>query len=97
MTANVDTMAIHWAGVNAMSQAVLKWGNSLALRIPSAMARQMGIEEGAEIEVRVEGRRLVVEKAEQLPQFSHGDLKRALANARKELVDFGRPRGNEVL
>jgi antitoxin MazE len=80
-----------------MVQAVLKWGNSLALRIPAAIARQMEIEEGAEIKVRVEGRRLVVEKAEQLPEFSHSDLLRALSQAQKQLVDFGPPRGNEVL
>ncbi len=34
-----------------MSQAVLKWGNSLAFRIPSAIAKQMQIEEGAEVEL----------------------------------------------
>jgi antitoxin MazE len=80
-----------------MVQSVLKWGNSLALRIPSAIAKQMDIEEGAELEVRVEGRRLVVEKADQLPEFSHSDFVRALSNARKDLVEFGQPRGNEVL
>lgn len=80
-----------------MAQAVVKWGNSLALRIPSAIARQMGIEEGAELEIRIEGKRLVIEKADELPKFSHKELVKALRRSRTKLVDFGGPRGNEVL
>jgi len=81
----------------SVARTVLKWGNSLALRIPSAVARQMGVEEGAEIELRVEGRRLIVEKADELPHFSQDDLGRALRKVCRELVDFGGPRGKEVL
>ena len=80
-----------------MSQAILKWGNSLAFRIPSAIAKQMGIEEGAEVEFRIEGKQLIVERADQMPNFTHGDLVQALRQARKELVDLGRPRGREIL
>ncbi len=80
-----------------MTQAVLKWGNSLAVRIPAAVARQMGIEEGAKLDLRVEGKRLVVEQVDELPEFSHDDLARALRKSRSTLIDFGRPRGNELL
>lgn len=80
-----------------MAQVVLKWGNSLAVRIPSAIAKQMGIEEGAELELRVEGKRMVVERADALPEFSRDDLVRALRKSKGSLIDFGRPRGNEVL
>ncbi|MGH7107136.1 MAG: AbrB/MazE/SpoVT family DNA-binding domain-containing protein, partial [Acetobacteraceae bacterium] len=48
-----------------MSQAILKWGNSLAFRIPAAIARQMGIAEGSEVDFRIEGKRLIVERVHQ--------------------------------
>jgi antitoxin MazE len=80
-----------------MAQAVLKWGNSLAFRIPSVIAKRLGIEEGSEFELRVEGKRLVLERASDLPKFSHRDLVNALQKSKTKLVDFGSPRGDEVL
>jgi antitoxin component of MazEF toxin-antitoxin module len=80
-----------------MSQAILKWGNSLAFRIPSAIAKQMEIEENAKVEFRIEGKRLIVERAEEIPRFTARDLGQALRRARKELVDLGKPRGREIL
>lgn len=80
-----------------MSQAILKWGNSLAFRIPAPIAKQMEIEEGAEVEFRIEGKRLIVERAGEMPSFTDLDLVRALGKAKKQLVDLGRPRGNEIL
>lgn len=34
---------------------VAKWGNSLAVRIPADVARQLGLKEGDEIELRASG------------------------------------------
>lgn len=81
-----------------MSQAILKWGNSLAFRIPSVIAKQMDIEEGAEVEFRIEGKQLIVEKADAMPSFTDRDLVQALRKAKKrQLIDLGKPRGNEIL
>ena len=80
-----------------VSQAILKWGNSLAFRIPSAIAKQMEIEEGAEVEFRIEGKQLIVEKADEMPRFTERDLVQALRKAKRELIDLGRPRGKEIL
>jgi antitoxin component of MazEF toxin-antitoxin module len=80
-----------------MSQAILKWGNSLAFRIPAAIAKQMEIAEGAEVEFRVDGKRLIVEKATEVPNFTHWDLVKALRKARRGLIDLGTPRGKEIL
>lgn len=80
-----------------MSQAILKWGNSLAFRIPSAIAKQMQIEEGAEVEFHIEGKQLIVEKADEMPSFTDRDLAQALRKAKKQLIDLGRPRGGEIL
>lgn len=80
-----------------MSQAILKWGNSLAFRIPSAIAKQMEIKEGAEVELRIEGKQLIVERADEMPSFTNRDLVQALRKVKRALVDHGRPRGNEIL
>ena len=79
------------------AQAVLKWGNSLAFRIPSAIAKQMNIVEGAEVEFRIDGERLIIEKAGEVPPFSHRELVKALKKAKRELVDLGSSRGKEIL
>ena len=41
---------------------VAKWGNSLAVRIPQALAEQAQLDEGAEVEVSVEGGSLSVRR-----------------------------------
>lgn len=46
-----------------MRVKVAKWGNSLALRIPSGLAEDAQLAEGTEVEVGVEGGRLVVAPA----------------------------------
>lgn len=79
------------------AQAVLKWGNSLAFRIPSAIAKQMNIVEGAEVEFRIDGERLIIEKTDEVPRFTHHDLIKALKKVKRDLVDLGPPRGKEIL
>lgn len=44
-----------------MQTRVQKWGNSLGLRIPKALADQLRIAEGSVIDIRTEDRRLVIE------------------------------------
>ena len=39
---------------------IKKWGNSLALRIPVAFARETGIDSGAEVDLAIEDGRLVI-------------------------------------
>jgi antitoxin MazE len=36
---------------------VAKWGNSLAVRLPSAVVKALGLEEGDRIEIRIAGPR----------------------------------------
>jgi len=78
-------------------QSILKWGNSLALRLPSAIAKQMNINEGAEVEFHLEGDRLVIAKADRIPRFTHRDLVKALRKAKKQRLDSSPPRGREIL
>lgn len=43
-----------------MKARVLKWGNSLALRVPKAFAEELGWAEGAPVEMTVDGGALAV-------------------------------------
>ena len=43
-----------------MKGTVQRWGNSLAIRIPRAYARDLAVDEGSEVELRVDGHSLVV-------------------------------------
>jgi len=38
-----------------MNLQVAKWGNSLALRIPSELVRQLGLHEGATVDAHITG------------------------------------------
>ena len=80
-----------------MPQAILKWGNSLAFRIPAAIAKQMEIGEGEEVEFYIDGKRLVVEKAAKTPRFTQQDLLKSLRKMKKDLIDLGTPRDKEIL
>lgn len=44
-----------------MRTQVRKIGNSLGNIIPAAFVRQLGLSEGADIEVRAEGKRIIIE------------------------------------
>lgn len=39
---------------------IKKWGNSLGLRIPRDIARTMGLEEGSEVSLELNGNQLVI-------------------------------------
>lgn len=77
-------------------QTILKWGNSLAFRLPAALARQLEVREGAKVTYRVNGRRLIIEPAEPaLPEFSQEDLRKAVRKTKATMVKWGPPKGRE--
>ena len=43
-----------------MKGTVQRWGNSLAIRIPRAYARDLTVDDGSEVELRIDGHSLVV-------------------------------------
>ncbi len=43
-----------------MTAVVAKWGNSLAIRIPRAVAEQAYVTEGTAIDITVEGNRIII-------------------------------------
>lgn len=83
--------------------SVVKWGNSLALRIPRLMAKALGIEEGTGVRLETRNGTLVVIPTESLPDFSEEDFQRALKmlaagkrEARTAALELGKPMGREV-
>ena len=76
-------------------QSILKWGNSLGFRLPAEIAKQMKVCEGSEVTYRLEGEKLVIEAAEQLPPFTEADFQRALRKGKPAPDPLGRPMGRE--
>lgn len=80
-----------------MTATIQKWGNSLALRLPKALANEAHIVEGSLVElVRTDDGVLV--KARRKPHYRLSEL---LAGVTKKNVhpetDWGRPVGRETL
>ncbi len=79
-----------------MITKIRKWGNSLALRIPKALADSVGLGNGTEIELIIEGEKLVIMRS----PSSHPDLEDLLSRVTTENVheeiDFGEPVGREA-
>ena len=48
-----------------MKSIITKWGNSLALRIPSPFAKELDIEEDGSVDLSLEKDRLVIRKEAQ--------------------------------
>lgn len=79
-----------------MVTKVQKWGNSLGLRIPSAYAQEVGVEEGAPVDVFVEGDRIVIQPL-RAKQYALKDLvSRVREDNIHEEIPTGDPRGREV-
>ncbi len=57
-----------------MKVKVAKWGNSLGLRLPKAAVEAIGIENGAELELVVEGRDLRLRRIWPIPYYRMEDL-----------------------
>jgi antitoxin MazE len=74
---------------------VRKWGNSLALRIPRAIAAEAGLEDGTAADVRIERGAMVARPL--TPKLSLAQLLRKVTkhNLHRE-VSSGARRGREV-
>jgi antitoxin MazE len=81
----------------ATGTTVKKWGNSLGVRIPAAMAKNLGLNDGSKVQISVSKNRLVME-TEPVPTIP--DLATLLKHThrrnRPDIVDFGPPVGKEL-
>jgi len=77
-----------------MLTKVQKWGNSLAVRIPSAFAKEIGLYPDTEVELKLEDNRLVI-----VPNNRKKQLEKLLKQITPENlhseVDWGKKSGKE--
>ena len=79
-----------------MRGQVGKWGNSLALRIPSSIAREVALEEGTPVSISVDARGIIVAPLEAEPVYDHDQLVAAITDEnRHPEIRTGKAVGNE--
>lgn len=78
-----------------MRTKIQKWGNSLALRIPKAFAVQSKIREDKDVNLTLEGNKIVIEPIEE-KKYSLKELVSGIneSNLHSE-IDFGKQIGEE--
>ncbi len=74
---------------------VQKWGNSLAIRIPSAFAEQLMLKQGSEVDLSLDGDQLIIKPRRSRPSLSALLAPVADENIHAE-VATGEPTGREV-
>ena len=84
-----------------MKIAFLKWGNSLALRVPKAFAQEIGASVGKAATMQVRDGKLVIEIAKPRPRRARRyTLEQLVADITPENrhggIEWGPPVGNEV-
>lgn len=73
-----------------------RWGNSVAVRIPSAFAREIGAEKGTAAEITVENGALVIRPVNHQPVYRLEDLVLGISEEnRYEEIDTGPAVGRE--
>ena len=79
-----------------MKTAVQRWGNSLALRIPSSFAAETHISEGSQVELTLKSGSLVVKPIVRKQHSLTDLLKRITPSNRHDATDTGKPVGQEA-
>lgn len=79
-----------------MESRIVKWGNSLAIRIPRSIAAETKLDYGAPVEVRVEDGAMVVRRAQTPSVDLKALLKRVKRTSLHGEVSTGRGKGREV-
>ncbi len=79
-----------------MQVLISKWGNSLGLRLPKALTTEIGVTEGQKVEVRAEGRKLIVEPLRE--RYTLAQLmENTTPEAMREAWDWGEDVGREIV
>lgn len=76
---------------------IKKWGNSLAVRIPQVVAKELNFTPGTEVELELEDGDLRVKLKSHRPKYTLAELVAGITedNVHEE-IDFGPPVGREV-
>lgn len=79
-----------------MVTKIQRWGNSLGLRIPKAVAQDAHIQEGTTVDLRIEDSRLVIRPIRSDAHSLSDLLAQVTADNIHAEVDFGKPVGKEI-
>ena len=78
------------------SVTLQKWGRSVGVRLPKPMLEQIGLAEGQQVDVLVEGDHLVIRRARRRPTLDEL-LAQCKPENRPEPVDWGPDVGREIV
>ena len=80
-------------------EAVLKrWGNSLAVRLPSTLLKECELRENRKVDITTEEGKIVLAPKKKQPRYDLASLLDKVTDSnRHELIDFGQPVGRETL
>ena len=78
------------------TQTISKWGSSLAFRLPAAFAKQMRLEEGAKVQLAIDGKRLVIQRIESVPDAKVFFAAVKASQSTHDLIAVGKARGKEI-
>ena len=79
-----------------METRIRKWGNSLALRIPQTLARQLDLQPNSQVRLAIRGKSLAVQPMRRPPVRLDALLDGVTESNRHGEVDTGRPTGREI-
>ena len=78
-----------------MRTRISKWGNSLAVRLPKPFVDELGMSDGAEVEIVLRDGRIVLTAAGR--EYRLEELAEGITpENRPTETDWGRPQGREV-
>jgi antitoxin MazE len=82
-----------------MKVKIAKWGNSLAVRLPKAVAEEAGLRPNSEVDVVVEGGIVSLRKGHPAPRYTLEDMIAAIKPGTEAppSVEWGPDRGSEIL
>ena len=79
-----------------MHLTVQKWGNSLALRIPKTVAKQVNVRKGSRMDMSLTANKIILSSSDVKEYSLHALLKKANKKNLHGEVSFGKPVGKEV-
>ena len=78
-----------------MNTTVQKWGNSLAIRIPSGFAKEMGLAKDIDVTMKIDSKKLIISPRKNDLKLSNLLRKVEKSNIHEE-VKSGKKHGKEI-
>ena len=79
-----------------MSTHVKKWGNSLAIRIPQQLAKELHIDSGTEVDMELADNELVI-KVKKETETLEDLISKITPENQHDPINFGKPVGKELI